>query len=309
MENSDAFNTAPILLSKINDLGKQIEDIECVNIVNSTITNKIETNIDGIKKDIHDIDFRNRVDACIRNVKIFGRFMQLLCPYILAVSLAFGTTLVLGDNPFIREKNVHVPKHYEMSVDEKGNSTTDSWYEKDANNESSFYFYGEWRLEDDGKYHRSVTEYTTNMKKNGIGKVIRDYYGERGTILPDEIRDEISEKDLYKDFSIAYTYRYDDDKDFILEEQSEEKNDYYKMLFIIFSVVYSIGSTFYRFDYSDFDFTQYCKKYIDGYKPIDLSEVKRQFSEKRKEYERIKKGNIKQVDIDDICNAKTYRKA
>ena len=87
MENSDAFNTAPILLSKINDLGKQIEDIECVNIVNSTITNKIETNIDGIKKDIHDIDFRNRVDACIRNVKIFGRFMQLLCPYILVLSV------------------------------------------------------------------------------------------------------------------------------------------------------------------------------------------------------------------------------
>ena len=132
---NEAEEDEEFLRNQINNLEKD------ENNDNSSALSKIEDDISAIKKSIEVTDKRNIRNRRIKNLKIFGRALQGVYPYILVTgALLFIHVGVCGDVPFYRQDEFHVAQHEEV-IDVNGLIYVNvSYVDPSANVENTAYY-------------------------------------------------------------------------------------------------------------------------------------------------------------------------
>ncbi len=86
---------------------------------NYVLVSKLSKDIDDLEKRLKHVNIENFKKFSIRNIKIFGRLMQLIAPFIVAIVLPYVGQSIIFDYPFIRE-DVKQEMNYYMELDSKG---------------------------------------------------------------------------------------------------------------------------------------------------------------------------------------------
>ena len=300
------------LSEKVDQLGKSIDDLQNISIINSAINKDIKRQIEVIEKGLEEVRQTNFQRMSIRNIKIFGKILRFFMPFLIATSLSYGLVcLCYEDTPVINDYQV-VPKHTISVIDNNSSINEEYSYQRGANTWDEIAVYGKWELKDDGKYHRTVTNYKVKVSLERMKEMINDknaikdnflYSGEDSEEISDTIPEDLDNKEY-----IQATVKYDDRTSYITKERSDDDFIGELIAFIIGFAMLNSVSSIYRSDVSNFSYSRDVNKLKREYRKIDVNDIKRQFKEKRKEFERIKNGNKNPIDIDDIINTKTYRK-
>ena len=228
----------------------------------------------------------------IRKVKIFGNFLRLVLPYIACIGLAFGASYGIGgDIPFYPQDVLKVNHHVE-EFDNRGNVNSESEFrEAFADTDSSAAYYTKWELKADNRYYRFRKVYKFKSGEVSLG-ALRNAVANNtdlDSIIGNpfnskmEIKDSLTEEDLANDGYMTVTYKYQDEKDFIVAPEETASNIGRGVIFILVSglnmLVYSFFSDFSSYDY--FKEKDEINKY---YVPNDLSYLEKELAEKKLVY-------------------------
>ena len=144
-------------LDDIDELDKEISDINGSIVLTSSRQEKIKESIETINQSLINTKKNNRKRTFIRNVKIMGRVAQFVLPYVLVTGLSFGGFKLLGDTPFYREKKFYSANHV-VTFDNQGLYNDDASYEQLDHRVDKIYYSSKWEKKIDGKYYRTIKE-------------------------------------------------------------------------------------------------------------------------------------------------------
>ncbi len=248
--------------------------------------NKLEKRIDNVGKE-------NLKKISIRNIKIFGRFMQLIGPYLLAFILPFGLQSLIYDIPIYQE-NVKQEKRYMMELDNQGVISYQSKYSKFENESNKLYIYGKWKMGDDSFYQRTIKTYSIReFSIDEIKELINKDDLEVSDILGEPLSEIVEHKNILTDeelneesYIIAIKY-YADSDDYIIIKQPLIDNIMYSLFYLasVFIIVFPIFR--YRVDESNFDFTYCVEKLKEKYKKTDVKMLEKKLEIKKDSYQRL----------------------
>ncbi len=282
----------------VKDLSKKIDAFDnCVKSIqeaNDSQINKIDNAINDINKDIKKVNRDNFKKSCIKNIKVFERKFRIILPHILAVALTFGISKWTGDIPFYRQDEIKT-KHYEQTIDNLGNDEITSWYSKEDNDRNWIYQYKKW----DYRYFHD--DYTRDYSKYWLDDYDKELLNElfnnpdliynRFRYYKDEFMEqkkEVSDEELALDSYIKAVYHTVDNNDYIIEPQSEKDNTNASMLFICGFLAFQLFAFVFSTNLCD-DYQKDYERIINNYKKVDIEDIKRQFQEKRMEFEKVLK--------------------
>ena len=259
---------------------------------NYVLVEKLEKDIDDLEKRINDIPKENFKKISIRNLKICGRFMQLIIPYILAAIIPFVGQSLLFDIPFYPEE-VHEPKHYMMEVDNRGIESYQSQYEKFSDEKDRLYIYSNW-IEDNGKFTRTIKSYSINLDDlDEIKDLINKKEVEIEELLGSPISNTIEKKNIITEEEkedsnyIKVIYYYKDKEDYIIVKQPIGENIVYSLLYVLELILCELGVYKFRDEISCFYFPKYYENYMEKYKKTDTKILEKKLEIKKDSYKRL----------------------
>ena len=303
------------LRSDINNLDKKIDNIGNDNIINHSTVSEIEANINDIEKGIKATKRQNALRTCIKNIKIFGRALQGICPYAVVASIVFGLQVVIYDVPFFRQDQFKIAQHEQIIdntgvFDDKVNYVT-----PDSTPINAAHFSTGWEKKADGKYYRTIKEYNIGEKTieelkeivNNPDITFDEAFGKSSnTKYEVKTEEEITEKEKQEGKGFKIIYRFNDDEDVILEAQNIGQNIGLSVIYLGFTVLCSLLIVLWRKEESDYNFMDHLHRIQRENTKIDLSEVIKLFEEKKIKFERVKH---QQVSFEDpITHEKAFVK-
>ena len=304
-KNFNGYERASFLESDINELNDSIDNIGSDNIINHSRVADIENDIKRIEGNIKITKRQNVGKSCIRNVKIFGRALQGIFPYVVVAGLVFGGFCMFGEVPFYPQPQFKVAQH-EQVLDNSGVVNDNVTYVlPSSSTTNSAHFSTKWEKKEDGKYYRMIKEYnigsyTTEQLKELIKNPDLDFeetFG-KSTSIKYEVKDEkqITKEDLEEGTGFKIVYRYTDEEDVVLKAQDVWPNIGFSLLYIVLTFLPSLLVVIWRSDESDFDFKDYVDDYCDEYKGVNLKELERLFKEKKIKFEKVRHQQVSMVD-------------
>ena len=259
---------------------------------NYVLVEKLEKDIDDLEKRIKDVPKENFKKISIRNIKIFGRFMQMIAPYLIAAIIPFVGQSLLFDMPFYPEE-VKSPKHYMMELDNRGIEAYQSGYEKINDEKDRVYIYSNWQ-EDKGMYSRTIKSYSINI--DDISE-IKDLVNKKDVEIEDilgspisnitETKNIITDEDKELDGYIKLVYYYNDKDDYIVIKQTPGENIVFSIIYLIMLGMCEYGVLKYRYDLSNFSYSSYYEKYMEKYKKTDIKILEKKLEIKKENYKRL----------------------
>ena len=297
-----------LLLEQINEFDKNIDNIGKDNIINHSSLQEAETSYKLINKNIKKANRFNKFITCVRNIKIFGRFLQGGLPYIVVAGLTFTGQTLLGDVPFYPQKSEFKVAQHEQIIDNSGVIDEKITYIKEGTGDKNQIQYTtKWEKKADGNYYRATQTYEVgNFTAEHLKEMINDptfnfeeTFG-RSKSNKYEVKNgnELTKEDLEEEAGFKIIYHYTDDLDVILGAQDTENNILLSLLYIIVTFLAMLPVFYWRFEESDYDF----EDYLNGLQleaieaKIDIEEIKRLFNEKKIKFELVKKGEITLTD-------------
>ncbi len=303
------------LIQDINSFERKIDNIGDENIINHNRAEEIEKDINAIASKIKRTNQRNKFSSIIKNVKIFGRALQGIFPYALVVGTVFGLQSLIYDVPFIRQDQYKIAEHNEV-IDNNGLIYDKVNYAVSSINVSnSAYYSTSWEKKDDGKYYRTVKEYSIrNSDIEELEEVVNnpditfdEAFGRPEIKYEIKTEEEITENDLKEVKGYKIVYRYLDDEDFIVEIQDVDQNIGFAVIYIVFTALCLIPIALFRKETRFFDFKAHLYNLQKKYQKIDLTEAIKLFEEGKAKFYRVQHEKIELTDP--ITNEKTYLKA
>lgn len=299
------YDKSSILEKEIIDLDNSIDNIGNDNIINSSRIADIENDIQRIENNIKITNRKNKLRTCIRNLKIFGRALQGVLPYVVCASLAFTVQTLLGDVPFYPQDVFKIAQH-EQVIDSEGILSDNIIYVRPSSKPyNSAHYSTKWEKKEDGKYYRVIKEYnikdyTTEELKEFVKNPDFDFesiFGEKTSIKYEvKTEDQITEEDLNDRTSFKIVYRYNDEEDVVLKAQDIGMNIAGTLLYLLLTAVPSVCVWAWRDEYSYYDFNDYVDDYIRTYQKVDIEELERLFKEKKIKFEKVRHEKIDLID-------------
>ena len=301
----NGYERASLLESDINRLNNSIDDIGNDNIINHSVLADIESDIERIESNIKITNLKNKGKTCIRNIKIFGRALQGIFPYLVCAGLVFTGQTLIGDVPFYPQDQFKVAQH-EQVIDNSGIVNDNVTYVLPSSElKNSAHYSTKWEKKDDGRYYRMIKEYnignyTTEELKELIKNPDLDFeetFGKSSSIKY-EVKNEnqITKEDLEEGTGFKIVYRYTDEEDVVLKAQDVWPNIGFSLLYLLITVLPCLIVVLWRTDESDFDFKDYVDDYCEDYKTVDLKELERLFKEKKIKFEKVRHQDVNLVD-------------
>ncbi len=228
----------------------------------------------------------------IRKVKIFGNFLRLVLPYIACIGLAFGASYGIGgDIPFYPQDVLKVNHHVE-EFDNRGKFNSESEFrEAFADSDSNAEYFTKWELKADNRYYRfrkaykfKSTEVSLDALRNAVANntdldsIIGNPFNSKM-----EIKDSLTEEDLANDGYMTVTYKYQDEKDFIVAPEETASNIGRGVIFILISGLNMLVYSFFS-DFSTYDYFKEKDEINRYYVPNDLSYLEKELEEKKLVY-------------------------
>ena len=297
-----------LLLEQINEFDKNIDNIGKDNIINHSSLREAENSLKLINKNIKKANRFNKLLPWIRNIKIFGRFLQGGLPYIVVAGLTFTGQTLLGDVPFYPQKSEFKVAQHEQIIDNTGVIDEKITYIKEGTGDKNQIQYTtKWEKKADGNYYRATQTYEVeNFTAEHLKEMINDptfnfeetFGRSKSNKYEVKKENELTKEDLEEEAGFKIIYHYTDDLDVILGAQDVGENILLSVLYIIVTALV-MGPVFYwRFEESDYDFMEHLDRIkteaIDS--KIDIEEIKRLFNEKKIKFELVKRGEITLTD-------------
>ncbi len=259
---------------------------------NYVLTDKLSKDIDDLEKRIKYVGLENFKKISIRNIKICGRFIQMIAPYLLAAIIPFIGQSFLFDIPFYRE-NVKQEKCYMMEVDNRGIESYQSQYEKFSDEKDRVYIYGNWK-EENGVYTRTIKSYRINLDElSEIKELVHKKDIEIEKLLGNPVSNITETKNIITDEEkeesgyIKVVYYYKDKDDFIIVTQPLGECIAFSLLYL-FELVLCEACVFkIRDEFSSFYFPTYYAKYIEKYKKTNTKILEKKLEIKKDSYKRL----------------------
>lgn len=298
------------LRNDINNLDKKMDNIGNDNIINHSTVSEIEASINNIENSIKATKRQNFLKTCIKNIKICGRAIQGIGPYVVVASIVFGLQTVIYDVPFFRQDQFKIAQH-EQIIDNSGVFDDKVTYvTPDATPVNAAHFSTGWEKKTDGKYYRTIKEYSIGEKTidelkeivNNPNITFDEVFG-KSTSTKYEVKteEEITEKEKQEGKGFKIVYRFTDDEDVILQAQDLGQNIGFSIIYLVFTALCSSLIVLWRMEESDFDFMDHLHRIQRENPTIDLSEVIKLFEEKKIKFERVKH---QEVTIEDPITGK-----
>ena len=289
------------LNDSMNRLNNDIGSIQTSNVINNSKLDKIDNSIKDINKDIKKINSINHKRVCIRNLKVFKNILKIIIHPLIALCIALSVShFMFNDIPFIRQDRVNTMR-YETTIDNQGNITTNNkysdtnWFSTSARDKSVWiYKYDQWRKDGNG-YIRSIDGFViddSSIEKieelfNDPDKLEKLYANSRVGLY--ETKDEITEEELQEENYMKAVIHYEDKNDYYIAPQSEEENSRDTAIFLATLFGSGIVATANTLDYIDKKRRRGQGIISEEYEKLDIEDIKKQFSEKRIEFEKKSK--------------------
>lgn len=284
------------LNTDIEKLDEKISNIGNENIIDHSTVKEVDKMIKDIDRDIKRVNRKNVLKVCIKNIKIFGRILQLIFPYLVAAGIAFtGQILLGGDIPFYPQNNKYYATH-EETIDYTGVISDESFYDSSSSKLSNtIYYASKWEQREDGKWVRelkefakvpkySIEELTEMAKEKDLD--IEKVFG-KVSKTKTEVRSSLPEDEIEKDSGIIIINRYIDKDDYIFIREDTLPNIGGGIIFIFIAAVLSLPVIDWRMDASDFSISRHIRRINSENSKIDLSEIKKLFASKKIKFESI----------------------
>ena len=294
------------LNNQIEELDEIISNMGNDNIINHSSIKEADDMIKLINKNIKAVNRRNRLIAAIRNVKIFGRFLQGGLPYIVVAGLVFTGQTLLGDVPFYPQKSDFKVAQHEQVIDQTGVIGESVSYVAQGNLAGNeIVFTTKWDQKEDGNYYRvtqtyDIGNYTTEELKEMIKNPNLDLNAVFGKSKSNKYEvkkaKDITEEDLDEKDGLKIIYHYSDDLDVILGAQDGFFNVMFSILYILITLVGSMPVLYWRLNESDYDFSEHLKRIKLENDKIDIEEIKKLFAQKKIKFEVAKREQITMED-------------
>lgn len=301
----------------INELGKEIEDLANANIINNSRIEQVNNSIKNVNKKIKTIEKDNLKTICIRNIKVFGKFIYRVLPYVLAASGMFAAHITtFKDVPFYPQKVNKIAYHETVitkdTIDDQMIGYKDPITVAKNELTDKAYYTTSWQMQEDGKYHRTIKEYTAvdfnvyeyqlaaNNPDNNLLSVLDKEISKTEEVKEAE---ELSSEELAKGSSIKFVFHYSDEEDFIVEAQDDMTNFGLTMAYILVTLPLFLPTFLTRLS-RFYSFREIAKKIIEENPTIDTKKLKLLLEEKKIKFELVKIG---QVSLEDpITHKKSY---
>lgn len=297
-----------LLLEQINEFDKKIDNIGKDNIINHSSLQEAESSYKLINKNIKRANRFNKFITCVRNIKIFGRFLQGGLPYIVVASLTFTGQTLLGDVPFYPQKSEFKVAQHEQIIDNSGVIDEKITYIKEGTGDTNQIQYTtKWEKKADGNYYRATQTYEVgNFTAEHLKEMISDptfnfeetFGRSKSNKYEVKKENELTKEELEEEAGFKIIYHYTDDLDVILGAQDIGENILLSVLYILATIFAIAPVLYWRFEESDYDFMEH----LDRIKTeaieakIDIEEIKKLFNEKKIKFELVKKGEITLTD-------------
>lgn len=228
-----------------------------------------------------------------RIVKIYGRLIQLVAPYILIGGITSGALNFAGlGRPFHLDDIKHI-NCISKEIDEDGNIHTKEQYKSFDNDLDILDYHGKWELNSEGIYQRNVQRYSLeDVTEENINKLLnREVSISEVLGIPKlniiETSNNVLPEDLTKTDFLTVTL-YDEE----LDDYIFIKEPIY--VDIINSAVYVISIGFICNEFrklrkkkSKFDFKESVKKINENYPLIDTFVLTKKLQIKKANYNRL----------------------
>ena len=296
----DYYSFIQQLNSDINKLDQKIDNVGYDNIINHSTVKEMEESVNDIDRRIRIIDKENAKRFCIKNIKLFGKLLHRVYPYVVVAGLVFGGQSLIGDVPFIQQDQIKFAQT-QVVLDSDANleKTKDYIIAAQKNEDYAVTYYTKWELKQDGYYYRTIKKYKLKYYKNRMynnlldennKNKMSDIYDEPYSIdYEKKDPSELTQDEIEKEEYIRYVFHLQDEEDIIIEAQDMSYN-------LILSGVYLFGAAtfitimyFMRKHYSRFDYYKAIDIVKHSYPEIDIEKLKKLFKAKKIKYEVIKK--------------------
>ena len=256
------------------------------------LVNKLSEDIKELEGKLETVNKDNLKLSAIRNIRIFGRFIQMVAPYLVAAALVFTAQSFLIDIPFYQE-NIKSYKNYMVNLDSKGVISYQDKYE-DFDGTSEITIYSKWEKEDDEFYSRtirnySLRDYSIDEVKQFINKdtvTVEDILGEPKKEIK-EHKNILTEEELNNNGYMEAVKYYEDTDDFIIIQQEAGLNVVLTILYLLITFGCEIGVAKFRYDVSDFSFSSKVNAIKRKYPKIDRKLLEKKLNIKRQTYNRL----------------------
>ena len=289
------------LKKDVQNLDQLIDNIGNENIINSSKVHEVESAIDKIEGNIKVTKINNKINLGIRNLKIFGRALQGIGPYVIVAGLVFGAFTLFGEVPFYPQKEFKVAQHEQIIDNARTLSDKITYVTTNSKPINSAFYSTKWEKKEDGRYYRMIKEYnigdyTIEELKELIKNPDLDFdttFG-KNTSIKYEVKEEkqITKEDLDQGTGFKIVYRYTDEEDVILGAQDVGPNLLFSLLYLLLTALPELGVIAWRVEDSDFDFMDYVEEYNDDYQPVDIKELEQLFKEKKIKFEKVKRADV-----------------
>ena len=305
LERYEGYDNRNQLKRDVQNLDQLIDNIGNDNIINSSKVQEIESEIDKIEGNIKVTKINNKINLGIRNLKIFGRALQGIGPYVIVAGLVFGAFTLFGEVPFYPQKEFKVAQHEQIIDNTRTLSDKVTYVGVNSKPINSAHYSTKWEKKEDGRYYRMIKEYnigdyTIEDLKEIIKNPELDFdttFG-KNTSIKYEVKEEnqITKEDLEEGTGFKIVYRYTDEEDVILGAQDIGPNLLFSFLYLALTALPTLGVIAWRIEDSDFDFMDYVEEYKDDYEPVDTKELEQLFKEKKIKFEKVRHQEISLID-------------
>lgn len=281
----------------LNKIDEKIRNIDLYNGVNDLAVEKINEELSVVNEKIRSTNMANKLRPIIKNIKVFGRLIQGVAPYVIVAGLIFGAQSILFDEvPFVRQNQIKTA-HHEQIIDNTGIISDSITYDVKPMCPPNYLEYRtNWQKKDDGKYYQTTKKYYgINDYIDEIRELLKDpnaNYDEllgRASNIEHKIKteDEIAKEDLEEENRVELVYHYIDDTDIKLSIQDEDDNSLFSSVYLVVTFLACIPVFSWRMFESKYSFSDYLEEYKELYKKVDIKELKRLFDEEKIKVEKI----------------------
>jgi len=285
-------------------INEKVDNLKNNNIVDNSALINIENDFLNADKRIKLTKKDNVIKTCLRNIKISGRFLQGVFPYVVVVGMIFGLQSAAIDTPFVRQKEF-VPAYHEETIDNTGIIDDKVTYGSIRDIDNIAYYTSKWEKKSDGNYYRTLKEYE---KRNVTREEINELLNNPDLKLEDvfqfvtktnyemKTENEITQEEIDAKESFKIIFRYQDKDDVMFVAQDAGNNVFGSLIYVVLSIISCWPIVFFRKEFSKYDFESHLNRIKQFNHNVDVDQIMKLYNEGKIRFERIKHQEVTLID-------------
>lgn len=253
-----------------------------------------------MQKEIKNLEFEIKYSKLInlkinviKNLKISGRALQLIAPYLVTLGIGAGVFKNLGVTPFYRD-DIKAYANIMTEFDNIGNIRTEEQYGDFEGKNGKLYCYGKWEKDDNGEYFRMIQMYSIKKETyetmmelfNQDELKLEDIFGNPDSQIK-ETKNNLTKEELEQEpFLKAIVYNKDKDN-YVIYKETIRSNITSTLVYLTISFFIGLLIAMVREDCSTFSFSNCVDDIKRKHTTIDIELLTKKLEIKKDNYNRL----------------------